>query len=62
MDESVQPNIYEKRVEKLLFEIKRVKRRIKFYDMGFNAWDCLTKGSSSDSKKKSFQHRTKVMA
>ena len=42
----------QKRVEEFLFEFKRLKRRIQFYENMFNAWDCLPKDSSSGSTRK----------
>ena len=59
-------NADHRRVDELLFEIKRLERRIQFYEKGFNAWDCLPKDSSlgstrkkSSIKKKSDMHTYK---
>ena len=36
----------QKRIEELLYEIRKLERGIQFYDKGFNTWDCLPKDSS----------------
>ena len=49
----------QRRIEELLSEIRKLERIIQFYDKGFNAWDCLPKGSSvrCTGKKSSIENK-----
>ena len=51
--------VNQKRVEKFLFEIERLERRIQVYEKGFNAWDYLPKGSSLGSIRKKLSIKNK---
>ena len=43
----------QKRIEELLSKIRRLERRIQFYDKGFSVWDCLR----STGKKSSIENK-----
>ena len=43
----------QRRIEELLSEIRRLERRIQFYDKRFSAWDCLR----STGKKSSIENK-----